>query len=56
MSVRQNVLNTISTVFIAHRRCTSPPYSTAMAGMLISPTRVAAVSCQALSPGLSQLG
>jgi hypothetical protein len=56
MRVRPNALNTISTVFIAHLRCTRPPYSTASAGMLMSPTSVAAVSCQALSPGLSQVG
>src|SRR5580700_5978009 len=56
MSVRQKVTNTISTVFIAHFFCTRPPYSTARAGMDISPTSVAAVICQALSPELSQVG
>src|SRR5580700_3846951 len=56
MSVRQNVVNTIITVFIAHFFWTRPPYSTARAGMDISPTSVAAVSCQELSPAFSQLG
>ncbi len=53
MRTRQNVVNTISMVFTAHFRCTRPPYNTAMAGMLMRPTRVAAVNCHALSPGLS---
>ena len=56
MSVRQNVQNTIMMVFIAHFFCTRPPYSTARAGMDISPTSVAAVICQELSPAFSQLG
>src|SRR5580658_3376336 len=55
ISVRQNALNTIIMVLTAHLRCTIPPYKTARAGMLIKPTSVAAVSCQALSPELSQL-
>ncbi len=54
-SVRQNVANTMRTVFIAHLRCTRPPYRTARAGMLMRPTRVAAVICHALSPDDSQL-
>src|SRR5438552_5968868 len=53
---RQKVVNTISTVLIAHFFWTRPPYRTARAGMDISPTSVAAVICQALSPALSQLG
>src|SRR5580700_7248991 len=53
---RQKVLNTIKTVFIAHFFCTRPPYSTARAGMDMSPTSVAAVICQALSPDPSQVG
>ena len=56
MSVRQNVQNTIMMVFIAHFFWTRPPYSTARAGMDISPTSVAAVICQELSPAFSQLG
>jgi hypothetical protein len=55
MSVRQNALNTIIMVLTAHLRWTSPPYRTASAGMLIRPTSVAAVICQALSPEESQL-
>src|SRR5215469_2089505 len=43
-------------VFIAHFFCTRPPYSTARAGMDMSPTSVAAVICQALSPEPSQVG
>src|ERR1700722_1099663 len=46
----------MSVGFIAHFFCTRPPYSTARAGMDISPTSVAAVICQALSPELSQVG
>ncbi len=55
MRVRQNALNTIIMVFTAHFFWTIPPYKTARAGMLIRPTSVAAVICQALSPGLSQV-
>ena len=55
ISTRQNVQNTISMVFTAHFFCTSPPYKTASAGMLMRPTSVAAVICQALSPDDSQL-
>ena len=54
ISVSANALNTIIIVLIAHLRCTIPPYRTASAGMLIRPTSVAAVICQALSPGFSQ--
>ena len=56
IDVRQKVVNTIITVLIAHFFCTRPPYSTARAGMDISPTSVAAVICQELSPAFSQLG
>src|SRR5215471_21387967 len=56
MRTRQKVLNTIKTVFIAHFFCTRPPYRTARAGMDMSPTSVAAVICQALSPDPSQVG
>src|SRR5215831_1161668 len=53
---RQKVVNTIITVFIAHFLWTRPPYSTARAGIDISPTSVAAVICQALSPELRKAG
>ena len=53
---RQKVVNTIITVLIAHFFWTRPPYRTARAGIDISPTSVAAVICQELSPALSQLG
>src|SRR5689334_11838549 len=53
---RQKVVNTIMTVLIAHFFWTRPPYRTARAGIDISPTSVAAVICQELSPALSQLG
>jgi hypothetical protein len=52
MRVRQNVANTINTVFMAHFFCTRPPYRTARAGIDIRPTSVAAVICQELSPAL----
>ncbi len=54
--VNAKVANTMITVFMAHFFCTRPPYNTARAGMDISPTSVAAVICQELSPELSQLG
>src|ERR1700722_7642877 len=56
MRTRQKVTNTMSVVFMAHFFCTRPPYSTARAGIDISPTSVAAVICQALSPDPSQVG
>ena len=43
-------------LFIGHFFWTRPPYSTARAGIDISPTSVAAVICQELSPALSQMG
>ena len=43
-------------LFTDQRFCITPPYRTARPGRLISPTKVAAVICHALSPGLSQLG
>ena len=55
IKVSANAANTIIMVFTAHLRWTMPPYKTASAGMLIKPTSVAAVICQALSPELSQL-
>src|SRR6202021_2247576 len=56
IKTRQKVVNTIITVLIAHFFWTRPPYSTARAGIDISPTSVAAVICQELSPAFSQLG
>ncbi|KWW97706.1 hypothetical protein TH66_19540 [Carbonactinospora thermoautotrophica] len=56
ISTTENALNTISMVFTTHFRGTSPPYRSATPGMLIRPTSVAAISCHALSPGLTQLG
>ncbi len=53
---RQKVVNTIMMVLIAHFFWTRPPYRTARAGIDISPTSVAAVICQELSPAFSQLG
>jgi hypothetical protein len=56
MRTRQNPLNAMIMVLTAHLRCTRPPYRTARPGRLIRPTRVAAVSCQEVSPAFSQLG
>ena len=55
-STRENPVKAINMVLTAHFFWTMPPYSTAMPGKLIKPTSVAATSCQALSPGLSQSG
>src|ERR1700722_18271068 len=54
ISTRQNVQNTIIMVLTAHFFCTRPPYKTARPGMLMRPTSVAAVICQAVSPDDSQ--
>src|SRR5580658_2786062 len=43
-------------LLIDQRFCITPPYRTTSPGTLIRPTSVAAVSCHALSPGLSQVG
>src|SRR5438105_6666539 len=43
-------------LLIDQRFCITPPYRTARPGMLIKPTRVAAVICQEVSPELSQVG
>ena len=55
-STSEKPVNAISMVLTAHFFWTIPPYSTAMPGMLIRPTSVAATNCQALSPGFSQSG
>jgi hypothetical protein len=44
------------TTLTAHFLGTIDAYKTARPGRLIRPTNVAAVSCQVLSPVLSQLG
>ncbi len=56
MSVTQNATNVSIMLFTDQRFCITPPYRTARPGRLISPTNVAAVICQALSPAFSQLG
>src|SRR5205085_3739577 len=43
-------------LLIDQRFCITPPYRTTRPGTLISPTSVAAVICQALSPALNQEG
>ena len=55
-SVTQNATKVSIMLFTDQRFCITPPYSTASPGRLISPTKVAAVICHALSPALSQLG
>src|SRR6476661_9465620 len=52
----ENATNVSIMLLTDQRFCITPPYRTARPGRLISPTNVAAVICQALSPGLSQLG
>src|SRR6266567_6616694 len=52
----EKVTNVSIMLLIDQRFCITPPYRTARPGMLIRPTSVAAVSCQAVSPELSQLG
>ena len=56
MSVTQNATNVSIMLLTDQRFCITPPYRTARPGKLISPTNVAAVICQALSPAFSQLG
>src|SRR6478736_687042 len=53
---KENPVKAINIVLTAHFFWTMPAYNTAMPGILIRPTRVAATNCQALSPGLSQSG
>jgi len=55
-STSEKPVKAISIVLTAHFFWTRPPYSTAMPGMLMRPTSVAATICQALSPALSQSG
>src|SRR4029077_19725840 len=54
ISTTANATNDSIIEFTDQRFCMTPPYSTTRPGTLISPTRVAAVICQALSPGFSQ--
>ena len=54
ISTIANATNAIIIEFTDQRFCMMPPYSTTRPGTLISPTNVAAVICQALSPGLNQ--
>ena len=56
ISATQNATNVSIMLLTDQRFCITPPYRTARPGTLISPTKVAAVSCQALSPALSQRG
>src|SRR6476661_8029730 len=52
----ENATNVSIMLLTDQRFCITPPYSTARPGRLISPTSVAAVSCHALSPGVSHCG
>ena len=56
ISTTANAANVSIMLLMDQRFCMTPPYSTTRPGTLIRPTSVAAVSCQALSPGLSQVG
>src|SRR6266550_7818991 len=56
MSVRENATNVSIMLFTDQRFCITPPYRTARPGRLMSPTSVAAVICQALSPAFSHVG
>src|SRR5205085_1419534 len=55
-STTENATNVSIMLLIDQRFCITPPYSTARPGTLIKPTSVAAVICQEVSPGFSQLG
>ncbi len=55
-STRQKATNVSIMLLTDQRFCITPPYRIARPGRLISPTNVAAVICQALSPAFSQLG
>jgi hypothetical protein len=46
----------MNALLMAHFFFTIPPWSTTRPGTLCSPTKVAAVSCHALSPELSHSG
>src|SRR5437764_7321924 len=56
ISTTQNAANVSIMLLIDQRFCITPPYRTASPGMLIRPTSVAAVNCQAVSPEFSQVG
>ena len=56
ISTTANAANVSIMLLIDQRFCITPPYSTTSPGTLISPTSVAAVICQAVSPGLSHVG
>src|SRR5438270_6688641 len=56
MSTTENAMNASIMLLMDQRFCITPPYSTASPGTLISPTRVAAVICQDVSPGFSHEG
>ena len=55
-STIENVAKVSIMLLIDQRFCMTPPYRTASPGTLISPTSVAAVICQEVSPEFSQLG
>src|SRR5215471_19283477 len=55
-SVMANAYSTMRAELSAHLRFIRPAYRMARPGTLCSPTNVAAVSCQALSPAFSQFG
>src|SRR5437588_8937345 len=55
-STTANAANASIMLLTDQRFCITPPYRTARPGTLISPTSVAAVICQAVSPLLSQVG
>ena len=55
-STSENATNVSIMLFTDQRFCMTPPYRMARPGRLISPTNVAAVICQALSPGFSHVG
>src|SRR2546430_12333304 len=56
INTTQNAAKVNIMLLIDQRFCITPPYRTARPGMLIRPTSVAAVNCQAVSPEFSQLG
>src|SRR5271154_1427714 len=55
-STRQKATNVSIMLLTDQRFCMTPPYRTARPGRLISPTKVAAVICHALSPAFNQCG
>src|SRR3979411_2927362 len=56
ISTTANAAKVSIMLLIDQRFCITPPYSTTSPGTLISPTSVAAVICQVVSPLLSQEG